>query len=856
MTKKISIALSIIAALLIAIFGYLRLADNENNVNTGIFPFEPNSFGIVVRINFPGDWLDQEFTHKTLPMLATQNDIAETSKEILLDFRIGKRGDESPLYIIFNSDGHNTSWTLAKYLKPQTLNPQNWQAKDTSTYGDDAQIISYSKQNSELTIYYTNSGGMAFFSANKLAIEQYLRIPPRKTNPQNPNPTEKLIATTDPKALANIYINFTNAKQTFKSILKPQAYEWLNRQSQFAVWDISQQKDEIFVTGLNIPTEAASNMSPATEHESHKTFPIQTINYSISNRDYNSAEFRTLCTETGTSLRETIANKLTGEEASLCIYDPLHPDQAATALVLSAKSSSDASQLAQQIGLASNTPAPVGQFSNWPSTLKKTFSFSKNLDYFTVLDKYIIIGSSNTLETILNAYNTEKTLTNWDTYTTLSENFAKESSTMSYVNPRYYQAFFKQNFTEFAYKKIKNYTDSLVYLSGFSLQTAPQNNILYTSLQSKVINRPTDHIAKALWATKLDTTLASKPALVENHYTHNNEILVQDVAHTLYLIDDKGQILWKKPLDQAIMGGVQQIDLFNNGKLQIFFNTRSKLYLIDRNGENVGDYPIKLPYPATNPATIYDYDHRLDFRILVACLDKKVYCLNISGKSIDGWAFDKTETEVQTPIQYFNWDEKDFLTFGDSKHCYILNRRGEVRIKLSQQFGPSPNSLVSFDENATEKRPFFIANDTQGTVYQISLDGNTRPNTFADFSPNHYFFYHDFDGDLVPDYIFFDNNLLTAYNQAGKKIVEYKHPDPITDAPLFFDFSRSDKRIGLYSAKNKKAYLIENQGEVSPGFPVNAVGLFTIGKLIPNSGQMNLITGTSTNYLYNYQINL
>ena len=47
-------------------------------------------------------------------------------------------------------------------------------------------------------------------------------------------------------------------------------------------------------------------------------------------------------------------------------------------------------------------------------------------------------------------------------------------------------------------------------------------------------------------------------------------------------------------------GDVHQIDLYKNGKLQLLFNTQSKLHLIDRNGNNVEQFPIGLVAKATN----------------------------------------------------------------------------------------------------------------------------------------------------------------------------------------------------------------------------------------------------------------
>ena len=63
----------------------------------------------------------------------------------------------------------------------------------------------------------------------------------------------------------------------------------------------------------------------------------------------------------------------------------------------------------------------------------------------------------------------------------------------------------------------------------------------------------------------VDDQLVTPPMLLTNHRTKQLEIAVQDVNNELYLIDNKGSLLWKKKLDGKIQGEIQQVDLFKNG---------------------------------------------------------------------------------------------------------------------------------------------------------------------------------------------------------------------------------------------------------------------------------------------------
>lgn len=92
-------------------------------------------------------------------------------------------------------------------------------------------------------------------------------------------------------------------------------------------------------------------------------------------------------------------------------------------------------------------------------------------------------------------------------------------------------------------------------------------------------------------STTLENKVLTKPILVKNHRTKGMDVAVQDIENNLYLISDTGSIFWKKQIDGEIMGDIQQIDIYKNGRYQLLFNTANTLYLVDRNGKDVNPYP-------------------------------------------------------------------------------------------------------------------------------------------------------------------------------------------------------------------------------------------------------------------------
>ncbi|HKJ42096.1 MAG TPA: DUF3352 domain-containing protein, partial [Sunxiuqinia sp.] len=197
---------------------------------------------------------------------------------------------------------------------------------------------------------------------------------------------------------------------------------------------------------------------------------------------------------------------------------------------------------------------------------------------------------------------------------------------------------------------------------------------------------------QTVWQSKLDSTVAIKPQLVINHTDKKNkEVIIQDTKNNLYLINKEGVRLWKVKLSGRIMGEIYQVDYYQNGKLQYLFNTKDKLYLIDRNGNNVARFPINFRSPATNGVALFDYNNNRHYRYFIACENNQVYAYDREGKLVKGWAFKGTDGTVTNPVKHFRVGNKDFIVCADHYKTYILDRRGDTRVKTPANFEHSGN---------------------------------------------------------------------------------------------------------------------------------------------------------------------
>jgi hypothetical protein len=352
----------------------------------------------------------------------------------------------------------------------------------------------------------------------------------------------------------------------------------------------------------------------------------------------------------------------------------------------------------------------------------------------------------------------------------------------------------------------------------------------------------------------MDTAIVIKPALVINHNTSEKEIFVQDLAHNVYLINSTGRVLWKQPVDGPILGEVHQVDFYRNSKLQYLFNTAKKIHLIDRNGNYVERYPISLRSDATNPLSIFDYDKNRDYRLFVATEDRKIYLYDIEGNMNTGWKFGKTESMVTGEIQHFRVGDRDYIVACDQNRVYFLNRQGRERIRLKERLVPSKHNPLLLDMNIREDKPRWISTDTSGNVNAIYIDGSISRLLNREMSPDHFFRMEDMNKDGIPEFIFADDDELDVVQQDGKRLFNFKVKGRISDMPDIYKFSASDVKIGFTDRSRNRIYLVNSDGSLYEGFPLEGSTRFSIGYFRGSDSRFNLIVGSANNFLYNYSI--
>ncbi len=355
---------------------------------------------------------------------------------------------------------------------------------------------------------------------------------------------------------------------------------------------------------------------------------------------------------------------------------------------------------------------------------------------------------------------------------------------------------------------------------------------------------------EAVWQLKMEGQLAQKPKLGYNHKDlANREVIVCDKQNNLSLITKDGVTLWTIKLPGEIVSEIHQVDIYQTKRYQYLFNTKTQLYLIDRMGNNVRKFPVTLKSMATNGVSIAEYGKNKEYRFFIAGDDNQVYVFDRDGKLIPKWSFKGAESAITKPIRHYEIEGKDYLVFTDKRNTYFLDRQGKSREIEAAPFDRSANQMYFFNDG----NPRLISTDQSGKIHIQDFSGQAEIKEIGKFGAGHLFAAEDIDANGSVEYLFAEGKKLTVFASDGKKLFDRSFTDNISETPFVCSLG-SGVKIGIVIGGENKIYLVDNNGSVTKGFPLDGNTGFILGKFNDASTWYNLIVGGEGNSLINYRI--
>ncbi|MFB6318690.1 hypothetical protein [Saccharicrinis sp. FJH54] len=477
---------------------------------------------------------------------------------------------------------------------------------------------------------------------------------------------------------------------------------------------------------------------------------------------------------------------------------------------------------------------------------------SDDLKYWALYDNYLFAApDKRVLKDIMYANVLGKTLARQSYFDDFSSNLSETYNVLFYQDSRSVPVTSKDSWDAEFYKDFPGNNDVFSNLNGIGMQIDASGKYPYVNMVMDYSGQQKSD-AETIWQSLLDTSFTMKPALVLNHYTKENEIFVQDLKHTIYLINPSGRILWKKALDEEIISDIYQVDCYKNGKLQLLFNTPTRLFLLDRNGNYVDRFPVKLPSEATTGLGLADYDNSRDYRIFIPVKDRRILLYAVDGNRVKGWDFGKTDHAVNRPVQHIRFGRKDYILCADKNRVYILDRQGRERVTLPDQFSKNENVDFYPLSSGPGGSDVILTGDTDGNLITVMLSGVVSKRKLPLKTKDYQMAIENIDGTGSVEVITIEGKSMKVFDYMGNLLFERVFPDDITDSPYIYRFSARDYKIGVVDRAQQSIYLFNNDGSEKSGFPLTGNTPFSIGFLKSTSGSFNLIVGGRDNYLYNY----
>ncbi|MBN1926833.1 MAG: hypothetical protein JW798_13460 [Prolixibacteraceae bacterium] len=477
-----------------------------------------------------------------------------------------------------------------------------------------------------------------------------------------------------------------------------------------------------------------------------------------------------------------------------------------------------------------------------------------NTSWFSVYDNYLIFSDSfSTLGKIIHSNILGETLSSNIAYNRFESTLNLKTNYLFFCNPGFSLPLANIVFNN----EIGADISQNIALGKFKMlawQVSSSGSMLYNNA-SLIFNPEIKARPQTVWQSHLNTPFEFKPQFVKNHDDiQNKEIILQDNGYNLYLINNIGRILWQIRLSGKIIGEIHQVDRFKNSKLQYLFNTSDKIYMIDRNGNNVKPFPLSLRATATNPVAVFDYEGTKNYRFMVACSDKLIYAYDASGNIVEGWENPKTDHEVIHPLQHFVVDGKDYIIASDKMKDYFFDRRGSIRVKTDIVYNHSSNNTVYLEKRTNLQEPRIVTTDNKGNIHRTYFNGSHEMVEFMGLSENHFFVAGNLDVDESLEYIFVDDKRVFVTKNSGKPIFSKKLDYNVPFKPNIYYFSYKEKKIGITCKEDNKIFLFDINGNLHEGFPLDGSSEFSIGFISNESTNFNLLVASPDGYLYNYYV--
>ncbi|MGB1308114.1 MAG: ribonuclease HII [Oceanihabitans sp.] len=810
--KKICLSL----LLIILLFNCKPSSKNKNASY-----FIPENTSVIVSINNIESLKSSLQNNDLLNNISKSNSL-QNIQEKLAHLKHLKTNQKVLLCFTYDSNNNLQYTVITKQIKDLfSIDSLPNMSVETYTY----QNQKINKTQIENTINYTAFKDSIFIaSSSKAILEATLFNANKKTSPS------PLLKTTNPNKAFSVLIN-NKEKHSVKSIFIKDSTLFSNL-STYTLLDADISQDQITLNGICKATDSTKSIISIFKN----TIPQKNriANITPSNADgFISFTFDDFLTfnenlKKHNTNRTTISNPALFENSIEVgvIYEG--ENRAVVLNTIDVIATQDA--LLNEQDIAENyREISIYNFKEsklFSNTFSPLITFN-NANYYAQIDGYFVFSNNiETLENIIASYQNKNTYNEKSYYQNLKESLTNESSLLLVTNSKSLKNILENNLDEKLNTTLSKYkTTALQFI--YDSHFGHVNCVIQKNKSKRQENSVTE-----LYNIKLEADLLNNPQIVTNHITKQKEIIVQDINNNLYLISNTGKVLWKKQIKGAILGKVNQIDMYKNGRLQLAFATSNRVYVIDRKGNLVKPFPLKFNDKITQPLAVFDYDKNKKYRLIVT-QGKNILMYDAKGKTVKGFNFKAAASPLNSIPQHIRISNKDYLIFKTNTKINIVDRRGKTRVKIKDKHSFSNQKVYAYKRKfcTTTKNGKFVSIDTKGN--SVTTNKN--------LSESHQIV------TTSKTFVALSGNKLTIKD----KTIELDFGQ--YDVPKLF-YINNKIYISVTDLQAHKVYLYDSNAKLLPNFPVYGNAAITLANINKNKN-LEFVTKGENNAILIYSLN-
>lgn len=413
--------------------------------------------------------------------------------------------------------------------------------------------------------------------------------------------------------------------------------------------------------------------------------------------------------------------------------------------------------------------------------------------YFTVIDQFVLLTeTSSAPEVIIANFQNKTVLNNQSWWNKASQQLSSSSTLLYYSSPDYLKVTLEEKDKKAT--KTFNNKNYPIAISQYVHEDSYAHYRFLIPSKSDVENK--NQVAQ-VGTFKSGNDIIAGPFLFPNHKTGSLDVAYQDEDFKLHLLDKNGKSYWNKSLDSKIIGSINAVDGFKNGRKQLLFSTNKKVYYLDRNGKDIGKFPLEFKDDITQPLSVFDYDSNRNYRIVVT-QNEDLLMYNIKGEKVNGFTY-KSSGVISTTPQHVRVNGRDYIAFAKANNTIsLLHRTGKVRTTVKKSLNAqSELFLHNKSIKLIADGKLAAINTATGSVSIIPKKITTESDYIATQEIE----------------IVQENNILLI----GNKKVELPYG---TYTKASISKLKGVSFIHLIDSGANQVYVLNDKGEVLEGFPV------------------------------------